>query len=474
MGFNVSKLAYMSVSGTLDVVIRNLCKEERKALKQSGVGYCIRFCCRDGAFHRVLDIVYALLSHPKLIESVQFSDAIVCELRKVTNGLLDLYVGLHNYFIIHGKESHSFLQNILYNVDKSVDCDVSQMKLLCDSLLSSSNFMGEYFIVFAICVKYIEFYSDTIKCLFSDNAVSKTKRMSCNKSLSASTGIDGCNFVSMNYAIYKQDIDADFYFEKLRTCCSEAVQNYHFFLLEGLETKYGCSFEQLLVDLASASLMNPGKNLFPDNEVFICSGKVKVFSALKRKSISETTKDSSIPYKKVCYHGDNGSISSSATQKSSSQFISSAGGSGSETSQKDNCTTGPSSDVTKRSYNQSIFPVKRPDPENQKSGYYIASPSSTVTGRSYNQSIFSVEKSGSGSQKNGYYIAGPSSDVTKQSYNQAIFAVKKTDPKISRKNGCYIAGPSSAVTQQSHSQSIFPVVKNNIEIDQGDNACRRI
>ncbi|WDM85190.1 hypothetical protein K6025_05085 [Ehrlichia sp. JZT12] len=338
------------MSKDLIKAVNMLYDEELEEITNYGVDANVIFSPRERCYRRILDIFCGILYDVELVKNVKYSTFTVYRLCKAINNLFNLYIMMHNHFVIAdlkftmmGKyllqnEQKKSLKDFLYNLNRPVSSSVKNIECFCAELISGSDFMREEFVFVAACLDGICFYSNKIRKMFTMNARKKDYQINVNSRLSCSLGISVKDFIPMDCSQSEQYKDFSIYKDKLKLYCSVSIQRYHNFLLEGLHDQHGICFEGLLSDVAKVFAKTSREKFFPQKALFLCDGKLLVSSSLTRHGIEFTTSkrqreydaennDPFIVHKKFC-SSKNSSDDVSVPQQSCSNAAFLAGGEG--------------------------------------------------------------------------------------------------------------------------------------------------
>ncbi|WDM85189.1 hypothetical protein K6025_05080 [Ehrlichia sp. JZT12] len=511
-------LIYRCISKDLDAAVRIMFESELKKVRTYPVNNNTVFADRERSYGRVLIIFCNILYQYALVKSVKYSVPVVYRLSDSIQGLIHLYIAMHNRFVLaeierpilkkyslHDEQSRS-LEKFLSDISDPVFVSLRNIRSLCTELISGSDFMGKGFVVVAACVYGICFYSNKIEQMFVRNIRNKRHRLNCNNKLNFSAGIYGESFIDVDCLQNEKYNDSVCYKDKLAECCSKAIDRYHAFLLEGLNEQHGIKFEELLSGMAKILTSN-SEGFFPRRAFFVCNGQLFTSSTLtkhgselrnlKRKVGPENESEKDNPCKRVCSSQINQDPSNNSAQQSFSEsmlfiedekedieeelsFIVASNDAmqrscdeaaflaGGEGSSQDFCSSGRSgSAVPHQSYNHATFLTG-------SEGLYSADSNNDAV-QSDDQGASSE---GGGNSLQNFCFSDPSgSAIPYQSYNQATFlagsedfcsadsnddAVQSDGQGVSLEgegnslqNFCFSGPNSSAMPHQLYNQAAF-------------------
>ena len=272
--YSVPILAYEFMFKHLNDISEKFFYKEIKTFSDLELEFCVRFHKYTRGLVRVSDIFCAILKHDELIQSVQYSPALVFRIELKLKGLFDLYVCMHNRFIsVDGPE---VLQKYIDDLNVPVNSMVKSIELFCSQLLSGSNVLGKNFVMVAACVNGLQLCVRKLQRLFFFNMRNKRTRLSQNRAITVSRGIHGIAPIAYDYDYDKLPVNVFFYLKKLEKYCDPIVEQYNYFLFQEMQEKYTCKFEKLLFCTAKAVIMNHGQEIFPRKGLFVTDGTVVV------------------------------------------------------------------------------------------------------------------------------------------------------------------------------------------------------
>ncbi|WDM85191.1 hypothetical protein K6025_05090 [Ehrlichia sp. JZT12] len=368
---NLGQLTYDSVSRHLETVISYVYNETRQEAKLDKLNYVKFYTIKKWPFV-FSNIMFAILNHPEIVDSVQFSIPIVKKMRKIMCYLFRLNIEMYNNAIIH-RGKHNLLISLFNEISIKFDSSLKDLKLLSTRLVSGSNVLGRYFIIMAASVSGIIFCGGRMRYLLNRGLWGDYRyKNKTNNEEDYRALVDYVWNISNEYVKYC--------IKKLECYCVKTTEEYHKFLLEDLEKVYGCGFEELLLCIANAYIAS-GDKIFPMNELFICDGRPMLFRSLtenkeqsvsckRKRSSSDLENDSYAAYKKVCSSKVGEDISGNGVQQLCNQDVfPSVGEIGSGISQGIRVAGPSNSGVIQQSYNNVISCKRKNDCDLQNDDY---------------------------------------------------------------------------------------------------------
>ena len=276
---NVAELIYEYILKHITVMSRGIyCSAYEKSKREKE--YCGRYKAYERSLIMFFYTICAILKDPYLYESAKSAYFVVPQMEKEGERIVNWFVDAHRYYVFsvkHGLVNQT--QDFFVNAKEKANSCVIKIELMCDYILHTSNFIHKDFIYVAACVNGIKFFLQQISHKFSDNLYAIRSLCSYLISIKKEQG-----FHYFDVEDLKMQINIEEYIEILRVEYNNANLVYQNFLLKILEKKYRCTFDDLLLSIADASLNNPNR------EPFICGTEVILFNGYPRVFVKSFVK----------------------------------------------------------------------------------------------------------------------------------------------------------------------------------------
>ncbi|WDM85186.1 hypothetical protein K6025_05065 [Ehrlichia sp. JZT12] len=271
---NLAWVLYRSMRKELNNVVKHL-YNDACALLSNNSSYCPEFDIPHRALIMLFNIACNLLRHPELKESAPLCTSIVFRMENRGCEVLTRYIDLHNAaFVYYDPE---MLRLLLNDVRKEIFAESKGVKVLYSKLIRTSNFISPSFLLVAIVTTFIENFFNQMQGSTVINVERKQTHGGNN-----SIGIVSNAFIQWK-GLYSMSILPDFspedYIHKMKCCIDGLTEVYNKFLLEDLQKRYKCSFEDVLYCIAEASLASPNGDAFSgEAQLLLCNGSIKMVS----------------------------------------------------------------------------------------------------------------------------------------------------------------------------------------------------
>ena len=298
------------------------------ALVSADISYCSDFDRPHKTLIGLFNIACRLLRHSELSKSAPLCIFLLFRIEGRGFRVLRNYINIHNMSLKN--MDHDVLKQLLSSARREINRDAKGIKQFCSRLIRTSDFIQPNFLLVAVVVGMIEFFFNQMQGSTIIDAERKQRSIIGNGQQPFTIGIvstspvvwRGCSSINM------RNFNADIYIETIRHYIqySSIVNTYNTFLLEGLQERYKCSFEDLMLCLADESLARPDRNLFDGEvQVVVSDGKVRMVNDLPIKKARRARRISSVE------------STSSILLHTSNQMVLSVEGADSQINQVENC-----------------------------------------------------------------------------------------------------------------------------------------